>query len=61
MLIQFSIFAAKIFTLHFIYIWVRWTFPRFRYDQTQKLGWNILLPLAILNIVITAIVIIGVN
>ncbi len=61
MLIQIAIFTTKLFMLHFVFIWVRWTLPRFRYDQTQYLGWNILLPIALINIIITAIVIVGVN
>ena len=60
MLLQFAVFAVKLFMFHFFYIWVRWTVPRFRYDQTQKLGWNILLPLALLNIAVTAIIVAGV-
>ena len=62
MILQLLIFTVKLFFLHFVFIWVRWTLPRFRYDQTQKLGWNILLPLSLANIFVTAIVvIIGVN
>lgn len=62
MILQFMVFTVKLFVLHFVFIWVRWTLPRFRYDQTQKLGWNILLPLSLANIFITAIVVvIGVN
>ncbi len=62
MVLQFLIFTIKLFMLHFIFIWVRWTLPRFRYDQTQKLGWNILLPLSLANIFITAMVVVyGVN
>jgi NADH-quinone oxidoreductase subunit H len=60
LLLQFAVFAVKLFMFHFFYIWVRWTVPRFRYDQTQKLGWNILLPLALLNIAVTAIIVAGV-
>ena len=37
-------------------MWVRWTIPRFRYDQLLHLGWKILLPLAIFNIIITGLV-----
>jgi NADH-quinone oxidoreductase subunit H len=40
----------------FFYMWVRWTIPRFRYDQLMNLGWRILIPLSILNIIITGIV-----
>ncbi|MBK0369345.1 NADH-quinone oxidoreductase subunit NuoH [Flavobacterium agrisoli] len=41
----------------FFYMWVRWTIPRFRYDQLMNLGWKILIPLSIINIVVTGIVI----
>ncbi len=40
----------------FFYMWVRWTIPRFRYDQLMNLGWKILIPLSIVNIIITGIV-----
>ncbi len=46
---------AKIFFFIFFFMWVRWTLPRFRYDQLMNLGWKILIPLAIANIVITGI------
>src|ERR1700735_2741829 len=48
---------AKIFAFIFFFMWVRWTVPRFRYDQLMDLGWKALIPLAIANIVITGIVI----
>jgi NADH-quinone oxidoreductase subunit H len=44
---------AKIFFFIFFFMWVRWTLPRFRYDQLMNLGWKILIPLSILNIIIT--------
>jgi len=47
----------KIFAFIFFFMWVRWTIPRFRYDQLMDLGWKILIPLSIANIVITGIVI----
>ncbi|MEO5776557.1 MAG: NADH-quinone oxidoreductase subunit NuoH [Flavobacterium sp.] len=43
----------------FFYMWVRWTIPRFRYDQLMNLGWKILIPLSILNIIITGICILA--
>lgn len=43
----------KIFTGIFFFMWVRWTLPRFRYDQLMRLGWTILIPLAIFNILLT--------
>ncbi|MEP7234112.1 MAG: NADH-quinone oxidoreductase subunit NuoH [Ignavibacteriota bacterium] len=48
-------FALKVFAFIFFFMWVRWTIPRFRYDQLMNLGWKVLLPLGILNIVFTAL------
>jgi NADH-quinone oxidoreductase subunit H len=48
-------FAAKIFGFLFLYIWVRGTLPRFRYDQLMSFGWKFLLPLSLMNLVATAI------
>lgn len=56
-LIGMAILLAKIFAFIFFFMWVRWTVPRFRYDQLMDLGWKVLIPLAIANIVITGIVI----
>nr|WP_275856171.1 complex I subunit 1 family protein [Sulfurimonas sp. MAG313] len=58
MIVQIISFAIKVMLMNFVFVWVRWTFPRFRYDQTQDLGWKILLPLSLFNIFITAIVVV---
>ena len=47
------IFATKTLFLLFVFIWVRWTIPRFRYDQLMRLGWGWLLPIALVNIILT--------
>jgi len=52
--LQVGTFLVKFFIMAFVYIWVRWTVLRFRYDQVQMLGWKVLIPLSLLNIVITA-------
>ncbi|MBC7744323.1 MAG: NADH-quinone oxidoreductase subunit NuoH [Flavobacterium sp.] len=56
-LIAMAVLFAKIFAFIFFFMWVRWTVPRFRYDQLMNLGWKVLIPLAIANIVISGIVI----
>ena len=47
-------FLAKVFALLFFYVWMRWTLPRFRYDQLMAFGWKFLLPLAVVNLIVTA-------
>jgi NADH-quinone oxidoreductase subunit H len=56
--IQVGTFLIKFFMMAFVFIWIRWTVLRFRYDQLQMLGWKVLIPLALLNIVVTAVVIV---
>ena len=46
---------AKVSAIMFFFLWVRWTFPRLRYDQLMAFGWKVLLPLALLNVVVTAL------
>jgi len=60
-LLQICTFLLKVTCMIFVYIWVRWTIPRFRYDQLQKLGWQVLLPLALLNIFITSAVVVALS
>ena len=55
--IGIAVLFIKICFFLFLYMWVRWTIPRFRYDQLMNLGWKTLIPLAIINIIITAVVI----
>ncbi|MVZ63583.1 NADH-quinone oxidoreductase subunit NuoH [Sphingobacterium humi] len=50
------VFFLKIFGFIFFFMWVRWTLPRFRYDQLMNLGWKMLIPLAIANIVLTGVI-----
>jgi NADH-quinone oxidoreductase subunit H len=47
-------FLIKVSALLFFYIWMRWTLPRYRYDQLMAFGWKILLPLAVINLLVTA-------
>lgn len=60
-LLGFAALFAKILFFLFLFIWVRWTIPRFRYDQLMDLGWKKLIPLALANMVITAVVILWLN
>jgi NADH-quinone oxidoreductase subunit H len=59
--LQFHVFLAKVLFLCWVFVWVRWTLPRFRYDQVMNLGWRSLLPLALVNILLTGVVITVMN
>jgi NADH-quinone oxidoreductase subunit H len=47
-------FLLKVAAILFVYVWMRWTLPRYRYDQLMRFGWKILLPIAVVNLLVTA-------
>jgi NADH-quinone oxidoreductase subunit H len=47
-------FLVKVFAILFFYVWMRWTLPRYRYDQLMAFGWKVLLPIAVVNLLVTA-------
>lgn len=55
-IVSVGVFAAKVAFILYLFIWMRWTFPRYRYDQLMELGWKWLMPAALINIVMTAII-----
>ncbi len=55
--VSVAIFLAKVLFCIFVFMWVRWTVPRFRYDHVMRIGWRILLPLALVNLVAYALAI----
>jgi NADH-quinone oxidoreductase subunit H len=55
-LVGFLVLMTKTVLFIFLFMWIRWTIPRFRYDQLMHLGWRVLLPMALANMVITAVV-----
>jgi NADH-quinone oxidoreductase subunit H len=60
-LLSIGIFLAKILFFLFVFMWVRWTLPRFRYDQLMSLGWKFMLPLALIYIVVIAAIMLGLS
>lgn len=56
-ILGFLVFMAKTFFFIFVFMWIRWTLPRFRYDQLMHLGWKKLIPIALVNLLVTGIVI----
>lgn len=55
--LEFGAFMGKMVFFMWLFVWVRWTIPRFRYDQLMNLGWKVMLPLALLNIFATGVLI----
>jgi NADH-quinone oxidoreductase subunit H len=56
-ILQILAFTAKVSLFMFLFVWVRWTLPRFRYDQLMSLGWKRLFPLALANLMISAVLV----
>lgn len=55
------IFFGKVFFFIFFFMWIRWTLPRFRYDQLMHVGWRVMIPLALFNILLTAAIVLWQN
>ena len=55
-LIHLLVLVAKSVFFCWVWIWVRWTLPRFRYDHVMHLGWKIILNIALINLVVTAVI-----
>jgi NADH-quinone oxidoreductase subunit H len=53
-------FLVKLFVLLFVFIWIRTTVPRLRYDQLMRFGWKVLLPVATINAIVTAILVVAI-
>lgn len=56
-LIQIFTFAIKVILMVLFFIWIRWTIPRFRFDQLMYLGWKVMLPISLVNLIATAIIV----
>ena len=60
-LFTFAMFGAKTYFFVLFYIWVRWTVPRFRYDQVMQLGWKVMLPVALAYVMVVAATILALD
>jgi len=56
-ILQVAAFTVKTAFFIVTYIWVRWTLPRFKYNQLMAIGWKVFLPLAIVNVLVTGVVV----
>ena len=61
LVVQIMMFLIKMVFFCWLFIWVRWSLPRFRYDQLMNLGWKTLIPLSFVNIFVTGLVILLAN
>ena len=59
--LHIGIFLVKMLFVEFMIIWIRWMWPRFRYDQLMNLGWRRFIPIALLNIIATAVILAAVT
>ncbi len=60
-LLQLLCLTLKVLFFCWLFVWVRWTMPRFRYDQLMKLGWKVMIPLALANLLVTGVVVLSLN
>ncbi len=58
-LLQLLSLTLKVLFFCWLFVWVRWTLPRFRYDQLMNLGWKVMLPLALLNLLVTGVIVLS--
>jgi NADH-quinone oxidoreductase subunit H len=54
-LVPFAVFATKVMSILLVSIWIRWTLPRFKYNQLMNLGWKVMIPIAVGNLVVVGV------